>query len=180
LVICVGRGAGDYIVVEDEPPVPPEVLRDRAAARLVPPVPEPGTSPPVGRDTFVNFLTWLWVDETEWVAISESETAGLTTVTVEARPVMATWSMGEGGVVTCDGPGLVWVEGLPEDATDCAFTYRRSSYGEPREKFEASVSVTWEFSWWINAAPMGVFGEVDRVTSFPVGVAEIQAVETDR
>ena len=37
--------------------------------------------------------------------------------------------MGDGGGVTCLGPGVEWVSGASEDDTDCAYTYLHSSYG---------------------------------------------------
>jgi hypothetical protein len=87
--------------------------------------------------------------------------------------------MGDDGGVTCTGPGVVWSPGASEDDTDCSYTYLHSSYGELAGRFEASVSVAWEFEWWINDVYQGVFGTVDRSTSFAIEVAEIQAVETE-
>ena len=58
------------------------------------------------------------------------------------------------------------------------YTYRHTTYGEPEGRFEASVTVTWEFEWWINDRYQGVFGDLDLSTSFAVAVAEIQAVES--
>jgi|GEM_PF-2507185 len=180
-VLCWGDGDGvevGDIAVEVTAPVPPEVLRDRARARIEPPVPAPATSPPLDAMTFVNFSTWLWVDESSWVPVTESESQGFTTVTVTATPVVAVWDMGEGDPVSCVGPGVAWVLGSPEDGTDCSYTYVHSSYGRPGGRFEASVSVTWVFEWWINDRPQGVFGDLEVSTSFVVAVAEIQALET--
>jgi hypothetical protein len=53
-----------------------------------------------------------------------------------------------------------------------------SSYGEPGGRFAASVTVSWQFEWWINDVYQGVFGIVDVPAGFGVAVAEIQAVET--
>ena len=164
--------------VEVTPPVPPEAIRDVAAARLEPPPPDPETSPPLARQTFVAVPTWLWLDPASWSPIEVSETRGLTTVTVRATPTHARWVMGDGGGVTCSGPGVVWRSGASEDETDCSYTYEHSSYGEPEGRFAASVTVTWEFEWWINDVYQGVFGTVDLSTPFGVAVAEIQAVET--
>jgi len=174
-------GAADSreFVVEAAPPVSPEVIRDVAAARLVPPSPDPETSPPLARQTFVHVPTWLWLDPAGWAPVDATETRGFTTVTVRATPTHARWLTGDGSGVTCMGPGAVWVSGASEDATDCSYTYLRSSYGELAGRFEASVSVTWEFEWWINDVYQGVFGTVDLSTPFAVAVAEIQAVETE-
>jgi len=181
-VFCYRDGVLVYsyeFAVEVTPPVPPEVIRDVAAARLEPPPPDPETSPPLARQAFVQVPTWLWVDEADWEPIEVSETRGLTTVTVRATPTQARWMMDdEGGGVTCLGPGVVWVSGASEHDSDCSYTYLHSSYGQPGGRFEASVTVTWEFQWWINDVYQGTFGTVDVSTPFVVAVAEIQAVET--
>ncbi len=164
--------------VEVSPPVPPEEIRDVAVARLEPPLPVPEMSPPLARETFVHVVTWLWLDPTSWEPVEVSETRGLTTVTVRAAPTHVRWVMGDGGGVTCLGPGVAWTSGASDDATDCKYTYTSSSYGEPEGRFEASVTVTWEFEWWINDVYQGVFGAVDLSSSFGVAVAEIQALGT--
>ena len=166
------------IIVEITRPVAPEVIRDIAAARLVPLAPSPETSPPLARQAFVQVPTWLWLDQASWSPIEVSTTRGLTTVTVRATPSHVRWVMGDGGGITCFGPGVAWMSGASEDDTDCSYTYRHSSYGEPEGRFEASVMVTWEFEWWINDVYQGAFGAVDVSSSFMVAVAEIQAVET--
>ena len=180
-VICWRDGLGNIevqIIVEITPPVAPEVIRDIAAARLDPPAPSPETSPPLARQTFVQVSTWLWLDQASWSPVEVSTTRGVTTVTVRATPTHARWVMGDGGGITCFGPGVAWSSGLSEADTDCSYIYEHSSYGEPGGRFEASVLVTWEFEWWINDVYQGVFGSVDLSASFGVEVAEIQAVET--
>ena len=180
-VICWrdGREATErQIIVEDTPPVPVEAIRDQASARIEPPTPAPESSPPLAQQAFVQMPTWLWVDPASWESLEASETRGLITVTVRATPDHARWVMGDGGGVTCFGPGVVWVSGLPEDATDCSYTYLHTSYGEPEGRFSASVTVAWEFEWWINDVYQGVFGTLDLSTTFAMAVGEIQAVET--
>ena len=164
--------------VEVTPPVPLEVIRDVASARLEPPLPVPETSPPLARQAFVRVPTWLWLDPADWGLLEASETRGLTTVTVWATPTHARWVMGDGGGVTCLGPGVEWVSGLGENGTDCSYTYLHSSYDHPGGRFSAQVTVSWEFEWWINDTYQGVFGTLDLSTPFVVAVGEIQAVET--
>lgn len=179
---CVRDGVpvhGVEILVTESPGVPPEVIRDRASARIDPPVPSPVSSPPLGEATYVAIPTWLWLDRSEWTPIEVSETQGLITVVVRATPVEAAWEMGDGERVSCDGPGVEWLPGLAEDATDCSYTYTTSSYGAPNGVFSGSVTVTWVFEWWINSSPEGSFGTVDLSSDFEVAVAEIQAVETE-
>ncbi|MDF1597860.1 MAG: hypothetical protein P1T08_17405, partial [Acidimicrobiia bacterium] len=118
-VICWRDGRGDIevqIIVEVTPGVPPEVIRDIAAARLEPPPPVPATSPPLANETFVQVPTWLWLDPGYWSPLEASETRGAVTVTVLATPTRATWAMGDGRETTCFGPGVAWTQGAAEDA----------------------------------------------------------------
>lgn len=180
-VICWRDGNNEMeiqIIVVINEGVPPEVIRDIAAARLEPPPPSAETSPPLAAETYVRVPTWLWLDPVYWLPVEASETRGLTTVTVRATPTQARWAMGDGGEVTCSGPGVAWTAGASEDATDCGYTYLHSSYGEPGGRFDASVTVSWQFEWWINDVYQGVFGTVDVPAGFGIAVAEIQAIET--
>jgi hypothetical protein len=180
-VICWrdGREAAEVqIIVEVTPAVPPEVVRDQVAARIDPPTPVPATSPPLERHAVVRIPTWLFLDAGYWVPLEVSESRGVVTVTVRATPTQASWVMGDSGEVTCYGPGAEWRSGLSEDDTDCSYTYVHSSYGRPGGRFEASVTVVWEFEWWLNGAYQGSFGTVDVSTDFAVAVGEIQAIET--
>lgn len=179
-VVCLRGGEAVFqreIMVE-ESSVAPEVVRNRARARLDPPSPTPASSPPLSGSTYVNVPTWLWLDEGDWAPLEVSETEGLVTVTVRATPTQAAWDMGDEQVVVCDGPGVEWEAGLPETATDCSHVYEHSSYGEPDGRFAGSVTVTWQFEWWINGVYQGGFGSVDLSSGFEVAVGEIQAVET--
>jgi len=180
-VICWrdGEAVDSYeFTVEVTAPVPPEAIRDVAAARIQPPPPVPATSPPLARQAVVRVPTWLWLDPASWEPLEASASRGLTTVMVRATPTHARWVMGDGGGVTCHGPGVEWTSGLSEHDTDCSYTYLHSSYGRPGGRFPAEVTVTWQFEWWINDVYQGVFGTLDRSTPFAVAVGEIQAVET--
>ena len=166
------------VIVTISPPVSTEEIRDAATARLVVPAPTPETSPPLSRQAFVGIPTWLWMDPSEWLPMEATETRGITTVRVRATPTEARWVMGGDGDGVCYGPGVAWRSGMAESDTDCAYTFKHSSYGEPDGRFEAAVTVTWAFEWWINGTYQGVFRTVDRSTQFTVAVGEIQIVET--
>ena len=161
------------LVIETSPPIDPLVLRDRARDRIDPEAPVPMTAPMWGEiPAVVQLPTWLWVDG-EWEPIEESESQGLVTVVVQARPVQVAWALGEHGGVTCDGPGTEWAPGLGEDATDCAYTFDASGAG-----VASAATVQWTFRWWLNGNDMGDFGDLTVTTDFAIDVAEIQAIET--
>jgi hypothetical protein len=161
--------------------VDPLVLRDIAQARITIPDPSVGSNPPFnepGRFGVVQMPVWFWLED-PWEELGpETETVGAVTVAVAARPVTVTWATGDNGQVVCDGPGVAWRAGLPEDATDCSYTYTSSSADEPDATYALSATVTWEFEWWINGASQGVFGTLDATTPFTYQVGEIQATES--
>ena len=161
------------LVIETSPPIDPLVLRDRARDRIDPNPPAPMTAPMWGEiASVVHMPTWLWVDG-EWEPIEESESQGLVTVVVQARPVQTAWALGEHGGVICEGPGTAWEPGLGEDATDCGYTFDVSGSG-----VASAASVEWVFRWWLNGNDMGDFGDLIVTTDFTIDVAEIQAIET--
>ncbi len=166
-------------VQESTPPVPPEALRDEAAALINPTSPTIGTNPPVVGDRFaiVNLPTWLWVTD-PWEPITESNSHGVVTVEVAATPVRVTWRMGDGGVEHCTSAGVVWSEDVHDAGTDCSYTYQRSSAGERGAVYDASASMVYDVEWWINGSYQGVFDTIERTTAFTVPVGEIQVVES--
>jgi len=168
---------------ETSPPVAPEVLRAAAAARISPAVPSVESNPPFnepGRFGIVNFPTWFWIND-PWETIGpESETSGFVTVEVSATPRKVTWKAGDGSeLVVCDGPGIPWAAGLPEDASDCTHTFTSSSADLPGQQYALSATVEWYFEWWINGVYQGEFGSFDSIAPFTYQVGEIQTVEVN-
>ena len=102
-------------------------------------------------------------------------------VTVVARPEAVIWSLGDGTVVTCDGPGLAFDSTIPATAQTptCSHTFTRSSASRPGSAFEASVTVRWRASWTVTgAAGGGDLGVIERTAAFPIRVGEVQAINT--
>jgi hypothetical protein len=161
--------------------------RQQARARVEPAVPVANVSP---AEAVVRFPTWLWLEPSYWQKITAGETtpAGVS-VAVTARPLQVVWDLGEGQQV-CEGPGIAWSQAAhdayelqPESVRGagnpaCTFTFVNSSTTQPGDVFEASVTVTWEFSWALNGAEQGVFGTVEVGDSWQLRVGEIQAVIT--
>jgi len=167
-----------YPEAEPLPVVAPEDVRDLARTRIQPPPPVAATNPPhEEREAVVHVPTWLWLEETYWQPLTQTDAEGAVVVRVEARPALATWSMGE-GTTTCEGPGVPWEPGRGEDETYCSYTYTHSSADQPGGRYEARVDVRWDFYWWLNGEPQGYFGSVTVGSPFSVAVGEIQAVQT--
>lgn len=171
-VVPLGDGGGGTVVVD------PRVLLEEALARLQIPDPSLAANPPVGSESLVQVPTWLWLDGDYWQARSATASAGGASATVTAEPVAADWSMGDGTVVACDGPGEPWSASLPPSASSpCSHTYLTSSSAQPGDAYDVTVTVTWSVSW--TSSVPGVGGDLDdqtRAASVRMPVAEIQAL----
>lgn len=175
--------AGGFIfainsLYEVTPPIDPTVLRDRAAALVVLPSPSVGTFPALSNPAIVQTETWMWIED-DWSPRTAEDGQGFTNVTVTATPTRADWSMGDGSVIPCNGPGTRWESGRYQAGSTCTHTYTRSSAGQPDNRYSASVTVVWELTWSINGSPQGSFGQVDQTSAFAIAVGELQAVESN-
>lgn len=178
--VCDGSPVqvGDGFIVPEGGRVDPAALA--AEARQSVPIASPtiNTSPEADRRLYTRVATWLWVDPGWWQPYTATASAGRVSATVSARPVRALWSTGDGGGTTCDGPGVPWRPGMPEDATYCKHTYYHSSAGRSGDAYTLSVTVEFEVTWTSNVGLGGALAGVWRTASRPVQVGEIQAVES--
>ncbi|MGH9030538.1 MAG: hypothetical protein ACRDZV_00285 [Acidimicrobiia bacterium] len=179
--ICNGQSIsvnGSYLIAEGAQVDPAELATE--ARRSIPIIsPAINTSPASDRRLYARVPTWLWLDPSWWQPYTATASAGRVSSTVTARPVRAVWSAGDGGGTTCDGPGVVWREGMREDATYCRYTYYHSSAGEEGGTYTLSVTVEFEVTWTSNVGVSGGLAGVSRSASRPVEVGEIQAVESE-
>lgn len=177
-VVYCHRTEGEFVQWDPliwalSPPVDPTTLRDNALARIDPPAPSIATSPPVGVPAIVGVDTWLWTED-PWQPIIEADAEGGVSVEVVATPVEVRWDFGDGGVVTCAGPGSPWHE-LAEP-THCSHRFIRSSAGQPGDAFPTTVTAVWTLTWSLNDADQGSLGTLDRTSSSSVAVAESHAL----
>lgn len=136
------------------------------------------TSPSENGRLYVQVPTWLWVEPNWWQTYEATANAGRVWSTVRATPVATTWNLGDGGSVSCRGPGTAWRPGMSEDATDCTHTYLTSSASRPGDTFHLEAIVTLEVSWTSNAAAGGTLPSITRTSAVEVEVGEIQAIGT--
>lgn len=170
---------GDGYIVPEGGQVDPAQLAAEARRSIPIVSPAINTSPSSDRRLYVRVPTWLWLDPSWWQSYSATASAGRVSSTVTARPVRAVWSAGDGGGTTCNGPGVVWREGMREDATYCRHTYYHSSAGEEGGTYTLSVTVEFEVTWTSNVGLGGGLAGVSRSASRQVEVGEIQAVESE-
>ena len=188
--LTVGSGVQWFAYANSLPPAPPPspaVPGASAASALSPPSPTLYVNP--SGTGYVNLPEWLWIDSSIWHPITTSATAcnagGCTTSSATATPVSVTWNTGDGGSVTCPGPGNPYNQSLPtsQQSTDCSHTYTQSSIGQsspdgnPNDAaFLVSATVTWDVLW---SGPDGAGGGLPPITtesSTTLRVAQIESI----
>ena len=167
---AAGAGAGPVV-----PLITPGDLAQQAFNTMQLPEPEVRLSPDSGpgRYQLVGFPTWWWVENFE--PVTQRTAAGAVWAQVTATPLYSTFDGGNGDQpVLCDGPGLPWRHGLPENLPGaCAYSYQR-----PAETVTATVTVTWQVTWVGSGDTAGELPLVRLSTAQPVTVYERQAVVT--
>lgn len=157
----------------------PAVLAQQALDQMQLATPEVNLAPAPPLMTYVGLETWLWMPEGQWSTLTNSVTAGATTVTVTAEPVRATWDL-ETGTTTCGSAGRAWVAGMGDSArTDCSFTFDRVS---DADGFAVSAVLTYQADWTCAGACLAGGGTLDEVDGLPgaaaIRVGERQSVVT--
>jgi hypothetical protein len=148
-------------------------LAQVAMSRLAPPAPRIALSPPPPAPQLVMLPTWLWVDQATWTPRSATASVPGVTVSATATPVRVDWSTGDGGELTCDGPGTPWQPGSDPDAESptCGHTYTRTSKSQPGGVFAVSANVTWLVTW-SGGGVTGSGGPLLSTETVPVQVVE--------
>jgi hypothetical protein len=163
--------------------VDPHELALQAERSLQLPAPEMHFNP--SRTSVVNLSTWLWIDGSMWHPYSVTASVGSVSATAVATPVSVTWTTGDGGVVTCDGPGVPFDGGRPasEQTTACAHVYRVSSAGQPAldgdpndASFAVVGRVSWRVQWSAQGAPGG--GSLPALTTSSSAGLRVEQVES--
>jgi hypothetical protein len=137
--------------------------------------PQAGFSP--ADQTLVNFDTYMWLTNGPpggEVGPWTMSVPGLT-VTAWATGSDITWDMGDGSTVTCP----VTRDEASAAAAPCSHSYDVSSAGQPDERYQGAVSLTYEVRWEATGAG-SISGSVDAFRSgdFSLAVAEAQAINT--
>jgi hypothetical protein len=120
---------------------------------------------------------WFWV--ANWSSRTGRAEAGAVWAEVTARPARLTINPGAGQPpVSCAGPGAAYDRTRPAATqhSDCFHTYTRSSAGLPGSAYRVTVTVSWGGTWQGSGGTGGTLPTLSRSTSFPLPVAEGQAV----
>lgn len=156
--------------------IDPAALAQQAENALVLVEPEVRLNP--AEDQIAQLASWLWL-EGGWGEQSASASAGPVTSTVTATPQRVRWSMGNGDEVLCGGPGTPYESrfAATPEATDCSYTYRHSSAGQPGDAYPVTATVEYALTWVAVGAPGGGdLGVVEQSATVSVRVSELQAL----
>jgi hypothetical protein len=157
-------------------PAPPQRIPTidiayRARNQLKLPAPHVHTSP-AGK-TYVQLQTGLWVLPGDFARKTAAAPVPGQVVTAIGTPKDVTWNMGE-STVTCQTAGR-------RNGTDCSYTYKRSSAGQPDGKYAISVTVTWNVYWTCEGdcdadAAQGTYAvpTMSMTTNTTLAVGEVQ------
>jgi hypothetical protein len=123
-------------------------------------------APPPTFHTYVHYMNWLWIDPDQWKDIAVSVSVGGATIGLTASPKNTRWNMGNGDVITCDGPGRVWQEGLADNSsTSCSYAYNHLQH-PTGDQWTVSAQVTYGIRWTCQGACGGqTSGDLADVTA---------------
>lgn len=173
--VCEGWGG---VVIWIPQRSDPEILAEHALSYIPLPAPAIGMNPAADRDQLVNLATWLWIDRGGWGPQSTSASVSGLSVTVNAAPRRVIWDMGNGDRIVCTGPGSAYdsAKRQADQHSDCTYTYRKSSAGQPGQQYLITATVEWHATWSSTSGSSGDLGTVSRASSVAVRVAEAQAI----
>jgi hypothetical protein len=140
-------------------------------ARRSVPAPTLDLSPTPEAGGVVNLGVWLSLAGQE--SVTARAEAGALWAEATVTLVSTSWDMGNGDVVTCDGPGTPIVDTDTIEQGPCGYTYRRSSPDDA--PYDLAVVATWAVTYQ-SSSGSGSVGSVDRMLSVAYDVDEIQTV----
>ncbi|HST65723.1 MAG TPA: hypothetical protein VLM05_11095 [Mycobacteriales bacterium] len=151
-------------------PRPLIVQAQEAFGNLAPPAATVRHSP----DTrgIVKLETWFWLDGASFGELHGTSAEGLVAVAV---PDSTVWTTGDGGSVTCAGPGQAYSAGA---TSDCTHTYTRAS-----ARYDGTVARNWVVHYEQGGAPITIPGApvaLNANTAWALAVAEAQVLTGGR
>jgi hypothetical protein len=168
VLICQGNGTTtkQWVQAGGTQPRPLIVQAQEAYGNLAPPAGVVRHSPDARG--IVTLPTWFWLDPGTFGVLHGSSAEGLVAV---AEPDSTTWRTGDGGTVTCTGPGTPYHQGA---SSDCTHTYTRAS-----ARYAGSVTRTWRVHYEQGGNPIdiaGAPGTLTADTAWALAVAEAQVL----
>lgn len=130
----------------------------------------------------VGLPVWMWVAEpssTSFGPASLDVSAGAVSVTMTAQVERIEWSMGDGTVVTCEGPGTSYRSSFgAQESPDCGHTYTTTSK-DAGGTFPVTATSYWVAEWSSNTGASGTI-EVQQQATEQVRIGESQVIVTSQ
>jgi hypothetical protein len=174
-------GAPEMFWLDGPPPVDPRVMVWRVVAAMnLQPI-TPGTAPKSGPDRMglIGLPTWMWVDPPQpntFGPITGSDSEGGLSVTATADVTKVEWNMGDGSVVTCEGPGTPYQESYGDsDSPDCGHRYQQTSADQPGNAYTVTATSYWEVTWSATNGASGVI-RLTREATTQLRIGEMQVL----
>ena len=171
-----------FVPTGEDPLIDPAVLAQEALGRMKLENASAQIAPGPGFHTYVHVDNWLWLPEAQWHDLTETVTAGPTSVTVTAEPIRVDWNMGT-ETISCYDAGRVWIKGMTDAAkTTCSYAYE-SITNLTGDKHSVSAQLVYGVTWDCDGAcltPNGDLGEIDAPAGDPttIEVRQRQTVVT--
>ncbi|WP_327187904.1 ATP/GTP-binding protein [Streptomyces sp. NBC_01334] len=173
-----------YQWLADPPPAAtttdPAVLAQRAVDSMKLAGPDIASPRAAGR-YLVGMPMWMWVNQnpTTYGPNTASASAGGVTVTATAKVSKIVWTMGDGAVVTCAGPGTPYTAAAGKsDSPTCGHTYTRASADQTGGRYRVTATSTWTIDWHVTTGGAGQAGQLTetRQTQIQIPLAELQVL----
>ena len=99
-------------------------------------------------------------------------------MTATAVPNLVTWNMGDGSQpLKCGDAGRPWVSYYTDAAqTDCGYTYRTLSAGQPGGVFHITATISYFVTWTCTGACTSTNGNLGLIAA-PAGTGSIQSLQ---
>lgn len=169
-------------IVPGSPAVTTKAMVDQARKNLNLPLPRMVMTPAANAIQLVSLPIWLQLEPSSWASKSATVSAGGVSLTMNAVPVSAVWSMGDGTTETCRGPGTPYPAVRPKNpmaaSLTCGHTYTAPSSSLPQGSYPVSVTVNWNVTWSTTTGLTGAEPDLTAVASTRLRVAEVQALVT--
>ncbi|MEU5075986.1 ATP/GTP-binding protein [Streptomyces asoensis] len=173
-----------YQWLADPPPtavaVDPAVLAQQAVDTMKLAGPDVASPRPAGT-YLVGMPMWMWVNQspTTYGPNTASASVGGVTVTATANVSKIVWSMGDGTVVTCTGPGTPYTAAAGKaDSPSCGHTYTRTSANQAGGRYRVTATSTWSIDWLVTTGGGGQAGQLTetREAQVQIPLTELQVL----
>jgi hypothetical protein len=138
-----------------------------------------GSTPGPNKPGLVGMPVWLWNNKSQTTWGPNTATAAVPglSVTATARVTKITYSMGDGGSVTCTTAGTPYKKSYGgKPSPDCGYRYTKVSTNQSGGKFTVTATSTWEITWQASTGENGTLPDEIRTSNTTARVGELQVV----